>query len=448
MKSNKIYLESLYWQIELIAAIEPAIVGRAIEEHQGSLSTNQDEWANDIITHFLYRCFEGFGAFLDEVGQRFREANSPLGTLEEAVLSQWRELTSQSDDELMASVVETGLLVKFFSKDKSIYVNNRLREGRRQLYDPIDLCDIGHVVTGGAERDYQLKKTVQKLAKSGPYRRFTFEKKTLEKLCELRETSPSFALVTERIIDALCLATKYSRPIRITPILLVGEAGIRKSHYTQQLSNCLSVPIKAVAMDNLQEGAGLAGSSFIYVNSQPGEVFKVLAENDHLSPLVILDELDKARFSSYGDTLAPLHSLLEPVSAKKFRDGSVGLPIDASHVIWMATANYLQRIPETLISRFEVFEVSSPGREAKEAILMGICKELQSEYHDIEFSDKALDALIDRTPREQRQLLQSAVSRAVRLGEAVVTLDHLEQVAPQQNPQQDPRPRGRAIAYL
>ena len=65
---------------------------------------------------------------------------------------------------------------------------------------------------------------------------------------------------------------------------------------------------------------------------------------------MILDEIDKAGASLHGDTLSPLHNLLEPVSAKQLSDGSIGLQIDASRVIWIATANDLFRIPRTLLS--------------------------------------------------------------------------------------------------
>ena len=71
----------------------------------------------------------------------------------------------------------------------------------------------------------------------------------------------------------------------------------------------------------------------------------MLSEQNHISPLVILDELDKAEVSYRGDPLNPLHNLLEPVSAREFRDESISMPIDASHVIWIATANYLGKIP-------------------------------------------------------------------------------------------------------
>jgi len=120
-----------------------------------------------------------------------------------------------------------------------------------------------------------------------------------------------------------------------------------------------------VAADNLQVGAGLAGSYYIYVNTEPGVVFKVLSEQNHISPLVILDELDKAEVSYYGDPLSPLHNLLEPVSAREFKDARVSMPFDSSHVIWLATANYLGKITPTMRSRFEVFEIplQSPENE-------------------------------------------------------------------------------------
>ena len=199
-----------------------------------------------------------------------------------------------------------------------------------------------------------------------------------------------------------------------------------------------------MAIDNLQVGAGLAGSSHIYANSEPGVVFRVLSEQNHISPLVILDELDKAEVSYRGDPLNPLHNLLEPVSAREFRDESISMPIDASHVIWIATANYLRQIPQTITSRFEVFEIPAQSQETKEAILRVLCAEFKKEYPDIEFSQEVIRALLDKTPREQRQLLQRALSRTVWLGEAIVSLDHLVQAAPNIRP----RPSIRTLGYL
>lgn len=52
------------------------------------------------------------------------------------------------------------------------------------------------------------------------------------------------------------------------------------------------------------------------------------------------------------------------------------------------------------------------------------------EYAGIEFSEEVLGILVDKTPREQHQLLQRALARTVRLDETVVALEHLIAVFP------------------
>ena len=445
MKTPEVKLEQLQWQLDLISGIEPEVFGRTIQHYDYYLSTEPENWAAEVLEFFTYRCFERFSSFLGELEQSYKAVVSPIGAVEDEIFCFWKELTAIDEDELFMSSVRNGILAKFNIEDGSVQIDSFSRqEWRKKLYSVFDLYDMGKKGIANPERGYHLALVVRKLAKTGPYRRFSFEKDVVAKLSELGETAPNFVEVTEMVIDAVSLATAYSRPIKITPILLVGEAGIGKTHYTEQLSRCLGVPIKRIAVDNLQEGASLAGSSFVYSNSEPGEVFKVLAEEDHLSPIMILDEIDKAGASLHGDTLSPLHNLLEPVSAKQLSDGSIGLQIDASRVIWIATANDLFRIPRTLLSRFEVFEIPAQDRDTKLAILKRLCKEFKDEYFGVDFSDKVLDALVDKTPREQRQLLQRAVSRTVRLGENVVCLDHLEQVAPRLK-QEPPK---KAIGYL
>ena len=181
-------------------------------------------------------------------------------------------------------------------------------------------------------------------------------------------------------------------------------------------------------MDNLQVGASLAGSSYVYTNSEPGTVFKVLTQEDHISPIIILDEIDKTGDNfAHGDPLSPLHNLLEPLSAAVFEDASFPFPIDASHVIWIATANYIDRIPATIRSRFDIFEIRSCTKEERLNVIEGICEELADEYPGVEFEQELISGLMDRTPREQSQMLRRALSRASRFGESRVTLDHLEQ---------------------
>lgn len=201
----------------------------------------------------------------------------------------------------------------------------------------------------------------------------------------------------------------YQRPIRVAPVLLVGPPGIGKTYFTDQLAKNLEIPIRRIAMDNFQTGAALAGSSYIWSNREVGEVFRGLVEGDHASPLVILDEIDKANdtFRHHGaDSLSALHNLLEPASAKYFKDASFPLSIDASHIISIATANDISKIPETLLSRMDVFEIKEPTSEQYREILEQICWELAEEYPDSSFDDGILDAHAGKHPESKENFFK------------------------------------------
>ncbi len=111
-----------------------------------------------------------------------------------------------------------------------------------------------------------------------------------------------------------------------------------------------------------------------------------LVNNGHISPIIALDELDKAMpHHSYGDSLAPLHTLLEPEFARSFADGCFPLPIDASHVIWIATANDVDRLATPMRSRFLIFNISNPTSEERLGITYSIASRPGDKYWGLQF---------------------------------------------------------------
>lgn len=318
---------------------------------------------------------------------------------------------------------------KELARQLALAVGPEAREGFIRLFSPLELGKYRlSNATRNPERDMYVQRVLEQLDASGPWRRSSFPEDTLEKLEQLKPKVGNFAHVVERVIDAISLSLRYRKPIQITPILVVGEPGIGKSYFSHLFAESLGVPLRRIPMDNLQAGASLAGSASIYLNSEAGTVFKVLTLENHISPVIILDEIDKADGgSTYSDPLGPLHNLLEPGSARFFEDASCDLRIDASHVIWIATANHLDKIPATIRSRFEVFEIRSHSHGGRLGILKGICEELSREYCGAEFEEELVGELMERTPREQNQMLRRALARASRLGESRVTIAHLEQ---------------------
>ena len=269
------------------------------------------------------------------------------------------------------------------------------RQGFIRLCSPLELQKYRLSNTArNPERDEYVRRVLAELTSGRPWRRFSFPADTLEQLEQLKPKVGNFGHVLECVMDAISLPLSYRKPITITPMLGVGEPGLGKSYFTYRLAGSLGVPLRRVAMDNLQVGPSLAGSSYVYYNSETGTVFNVLTQKTHISSVIILDEIDNAdgNFAN-SDALGPLHNLLEPESAKVFQD---------------ASANYIDEIPATIRSRFEVFEIGSPGHGERLSALKGICEELVGEYPGIEFNDELLGKLMGRTLTLQSPQCQSS----------------------------------------
>lgn len=93
------------------------------------------------------------------------------------------------------------------------------------------------------------------------------------------------------------------------------------------------------------------------------------------------------------------------------------VPIDASQVIWITTANDERAIPEPIRNRMNVFEIDPPNRDQARKIGMHLYKGILGE-HDWgsrfapEPSDDILDVLSRMAPREMRRALVTAFGNA------------------------------------
>jgi len=423
MKEIDERLKQLYWQLELLVKVRPGVVSYALDELNAAVGfANEPPLEHDAVlaTVFSY----GSSCLANFLHDLCDECAEKASQFEMEMINNWKSLITlinrDADDHEKTLVLDQ--LLQSFSFDHS---------GLSMLYDPLTLYDFGQSQGNqNPARDELTKRIFRQLASTGPYRRFGFDATALQTLEQLRSLAPNFGPVVDYIMDAVGLAAYYRKPINITPILLVGEPGIGKSFFTHQLAKVLAVPSRRVTMDNFQTGSALAGSSYVWSNSETGMVFKALSEGNHISPLIILDEIDKANntFAHYGDSLSPLHNLLEPESARVFEDASFSLKMDASHIIWIATANNIEKIPAPLKSRFAIFEIRPQTADQLSSVLEEICMGLAQEYPGIEFDDGLLGELSATTPRQQRQVLQRAVARAIRLGDSKVTLMHLKLV--------------------
>lgn len=250
----------------------------------------------------------------------------------------------------------------------------------------------------------------------------------LEDLERLGREMPQFAEIVGFVRSNLMLSYARKQPMRLPPMLVLGDPGVGKTHFTMALAGALRLPVHRHCFDSGITQDALTGSDKHWGNTSTGLMFEALVLGSSASPVVLLDEIDKAGKAGRTDPVAPLHSLLEPVSARAITDISVNFTFDASHVVWIATANESKGIPATLRSRFREFVIEAPQGEAAIRAAQAVAHTVHARLGPELFEppDKRIVVAVAHLPvRQQIQALEEAFSRALASSSRTVRLHHL-----------------------
>jgi ATP-dependent Lon protease len=236
---------------------------------------------------------------------------------------------------------------------------------------------------------------------------------------------------------ALCQDSRDA--LEITPMLLLGPPGIGKTHFAREISQLLGTGLGFISMSSLTAGWVLSGASSQWKGARPGKVFETLVDGAYANPVMVVDEIDKARGEHAYDPLGALYSLLEHDTARCFTDEFAEVAIDASQVIWVATANDDRAIPDPILNRMNVYEVRSPDRDAARTIALRLYKGLRSEHDwgrrfDEAPSDAVLERLAAMAPREMRRAWMTAFGNARLDGRATIEMADLPGASARRSP--------------
>jgi ATP-dependent Lon protease len=247
-----------------------------------------------------------------------------------------------------------------------------------------------------------------------------------QQLEALRLAFPNFSEVIDFYREQFALAElSGSRTFTANPVLISGGPGIGKTAFCHALAKIVETHFELISFSSMTAGFVVGGSSSNWADGKPGKVVEALARGLKANPLITLDELDKSGGDKRYDPLGALYQLLEKETSASFVDEGLEVAVNWQHIVWAATANYLEKIAEPILSRFTVIDVKRPDASQMGLVLRSIYRKVrQAHTWGKMFSEELPAAVVDKVvssalePRLiQRELIAACGKAALNYGQ-------------------------------
>ncbi|KRV48611.1 Lon protease [Wenjunlia vitaminophila] len=211
-------------------------------------------------------------------------------------------------------------------------------------------------------------------------------------------------------------------------LALVGPPGVGKTSLGESVARAMGREFVRVALGGVRDEAEIRGHRRTYVGALPGRVVRAIKEAGSMNPVVLLDEIDKVGSDYRGDPAAALLEVLDPAQNHTFRDHYLELELDLSDVVFLATANVLESIPQPLLDRMELVTLDGYTEDEKVVIARDHLLPRQRERaglteDEVTLDDAALRKLATEYTREAGvRSLERAIARILRKVTAQVEL--------------------------
>lgn len=173
-------------------------------------------------------------------------------------------------------------------------------------------------------------------------------------------------------------------------LCLVGGPGVGKTSLVKSIAHALERPFALVSTATREET--LRGFEYTYASAEPGDFTKVLCATQSQHPLILLDEIDKS-----GQNVQGLLEALDPEQNSAFKDTFMDFGINLSNVLFMATANNIEKIPQALRDRMEIIQLEAYTFEEKVNIARNYFIPQLTKFSKL--SDECIQQLSDCVPQ-------------------------------------------------
>lgn len=238
-----------------------------------------------------------------------------------------------------------------------------------------------------------------------PWNVYTKDNNDLASVREkLDESHHGLDKVKTRIIEFL--AVKQMTNSLKSPILcLVGAPGVGKTSLAFSIAEAINRNFVKISVGGVNDEAEIVGHRRTYIGANPGRIIQSMKKAKSNNPVFLIDEIDKMTKDYKGDPASALLEILDPEQNKFFSDNYIEEEYDLSQVMFIATANYIDDIPEALKDRLEIINLSGYTEFekldiAKRHLLPKVCENHGIDIKKISISDDTILKIIREYTKE------------------------------------------------
>lgn len=204
--------------------------------------------------------------------------------------------------------------------------------------------------------------------------------------------------VKDEILELISIG-KLKGSLKGKIICLVGGPGLGKTTLASSIAKAMDRKFASISLGGVTDSSVLKGHRRTYIGAYSGKIIGALKQCGTNNPVILLDEIDKMGKSPQGDPSSELLEILDPAQNSSFTDNFLDVPVDLSNVLFVCSANYLQKVSKPLQDRMVKIRLTSyTNNEKKEIYQRHILRKamedvgLQPEHYEI--SPEVVDMLI------------------------------------------------------